>query len=199
MDYFSVAKLSKFADRLDTSGRLSDANLIDSLIEKCVNKEPLSESEKDLLSQILKSDEHKLDDGRFGLNDTMNPVYKAAELFIIADELEGLGLHKEAFVVEASFNNKIADLTQYLPPQVVAESLLRIFTHLMHRANIKDRAKFLNSIKKGLAKINPVEMSTKKNNPTSSIGAAINIVKNIITGQDLNTVINVLDSLKRVI
>lgn len=188
-----------WASELDAEGYLTDANTIDGLIEKCLDRKELTDEEKDLLSQILKSDENKLDDGRFGLNDTMNPVYKAAHLLLIADELEDLGLHKEAMVVEASFNPKIADLTQYMPPQAVADSLLRIFTHLMHRANIKDRARFLNSIKNGLVKINPVELSNKRNNPTSAIGASINIVKNILVGQDLNTVVNVLDSLKRVL
>jgi len=196
-DHFSIVRLAKFANRLDSSDRFSDANRIDKLIEKCLKREVLSKEESELLSKILKSDEHELDDGRFGLNDPMNPVYKAANLFIIADELESLGLHREAFVVEASFNPKIADLTQYLPPQTVAESLLRIFTHLLHRANIKDRARFFNSIKRGLVKINPVETSSKRNNPTSAIGAAINIVKNILMGQDLNTVVNILDALKR--
>jgi len=194
-----IILLANAANELDLKGQTLMADKADALLEKCVCNDKLNDEEHSLLIELIIPEEQQLDDGRFGINDPMNPVYKAAELMLIADELESMNLHKEAFIVEASFNHKIADLTKYLPPQTVATSLVRIFVHLMQRANISNRQKFMNSIRNGIAKINPVELSNKRNNPTSAIGAAINIIKNLLIGQDLNTVINVLDALKRVI
>lgn len=108
----------------------------------------------------------------------MNPN----DLLILAElagDLDRFGLFGEANLLDLRIKTALV----YQSPDDLAESLTRIVHHLMMRANPEKHAKYLESVRRNISKINPLELAQKNANPSTSIGAAINVVKNILIGQ----------------
>lgn len=132
----------------------------------------------------------------------------------VADELDGLGRFVEANVIDEHlakiatsnlFNelgghhgiSKKADLTNYITPAYAADALKRVIYYMMYRAKVQNRDKFLDSVKRGLIKLNPVQLSMKKMNPGSAIGSALNMIRGVLTGQFADVSEQILDELRR--
>jgi hypothetical protein len=111
-----------------------------------------------------------IDDGRFGLAE---PLAKAAA--------EG---------------KRHADP---LPPKDTAITLVRLIHHLMQRSKIQNRPKFIQNIREHLVELNPYMLSKKKNNPSAAIGAAINIMKNVLQSQPPTVISSILGQLYRML
>lgn len=123
-----------------------------------------------------------------------NSIYK---LIKVATILDGHGLFEAADHIDQIIC--VADLTTYVSPQQVAETMRRVIIHLIHRSKIQNRDKFIASLRKSMIKLNPVMLSMKKNNPSSAIGAAINILRSILVGQTPTVISQVLTQLERML
>lgn len=194
-DWFFMFKVATVSNYLDLVQQFSTANELDKALENVVSNGEISSNEKEVFYKVLSVlDEQDIDDGRFGMNDIKHPTVKAACDASLSFIKEGKYLHSNLAL--QAVNIKQADLLDRVPAGVVAETIQRLVLHLMDRANIKDRAKYLNSIRNGIGKINPAIVSQKRNNPTSAIGAIINIVKTLVSAQDINTVATVLSEIR---
>ena len=135
-----------------------------------------------------------IDDGRFGLDETLS---KAASL---ANDLDKRELYREADAIDFLITPALKEsTTPALAPQEGALTLTRLIHHLMQRSKIENRNKFIESIKEHLAMLNPLEISRKKNNPSSAIGAAINIIKNVLQAQPATVISSILGQLFRML
>lgn len=123
----------------------------------------------------------------------MNSAY----LIQLANDLDAAGDYRAANIIDYCICKKAA--VSYQSPMSLADSLYRVIKHLMQRTSLEKQQNYLQSIRKGLMKLSPVEISTKKSNPASSIGAAINIVKNVLIGQPVSVIVDVLAALQRTI
>lgn len=157
----------------------------------------VEESTEDFLEEFeeyyLNQKENDIDDGRFGLNDPLNPVAKAAAL---ANSLDQAGLFAEADLID---NRLLKEGEGVLSPQEAAYSLYRILMHLQQRAGPENQASFLNNLRKGLAKVNAIDIASKKPNPAAAVGAAVNIIKNILMGQDPTVISTTIMELQRMV
>jgi hypothetical protein len=124
----------------------------------------------DTLVDEFMCDSLNIDDGRFGLSE---PLAKAA-----------------------------AESKRYsdpLPPKDTAVTLVRLIHHLMQRSKIQNRPKFLQNIREHLSELNPYMLSKKKNNPSAAIGAAMNIMKNVLQSQPPTVISSILGQLYRML
>jgi hypothetical protein len=126
--------------------------------------------EIDELANEFLCDTMYIDDGRFGLAE---PLSKAA-----------------------------AEYKRYsdpLPPKDTAVTLVRLIHHLMQRSKIQNRPKFIQNIREHLTELNPYMLSKKKNNPSAAIGAAMNIIKNVLQSQPPTVISSILGHLYRML
>jgi hypothetical protein len=128
------------------------------------------ESLAEMLADDFMDESLYIDDGRFGFAD---PISKAAE--------------------EA---RKHSDP---LNPKDTAITLTRLVHHLMQRSKIQNRPKFVQSIREHLSELNPYMLSKKKNNPSAAIGAALNIIRNVLQSQPPTVISSILGSLYKML
>ena len=126
--------------------------------------------EVSMLAHDFLSDTMYIDDGRFGLAE---PLSKAA-----------------------AESKRFSDP---LPPKDTAITLVRLIHHLMQRSKIQNRPKFMQNIREHLSDLNPYMLSKKKNNPSAAIGAAINIMKNVLQSQPPMVISSILGQLYRML
>lgn len=124
----------------------------------------------ELLAQDFLTESLYIDDGRFGLAE---PLSKAA-----------------------AESKRFSDP---LPPRDTAITLVRLIHHLMQRSKIQNRPKFLQNIREHLTELNPYMLSKKKNNPSAAIGAAMNIMKNVLQSQPPTVISSILGQLYRML
>lgn len=119
-------------------------------------------------------------------------------ILFLAAQLDNLGFYKEADAVEVYLSkiSKTGNAQNYQSPSLLADSLHKIVNHLMYRADPEKRIKYLQSVKAKLTQVNPLDISQKNPNPSTAIGAAINIVKNVLIGQHPSTIAAVLAALQ---
>jgi hypothetical protein len=126
--------------------------------------------EIDELAKQFIEDTMYIDDGRFGLSE---PLAKAA-----------------------AGGQRYSDP---LNPKDTAVTLVRLIHHLMQRSKIHNRPKFIQNIREHLTELNPYMLSKKRNNPSAAIGAAMNIMKNVLQSQPPTVIGAILGQLYRML
>lgn len=194
----TIQKMLVLANKLDQAGDFAAADGIDLCLEQLCGDCPIEEDDERFLVVVLKEldEEQDLDDGRFGLNDADNPTVKAAMVHL-AHSLRRSQMFSEAKMVKQAQGGKQPTLP--LPPQETAYSLYRIILHMIQRASPEKRTQYLNSMRRSLNKLNALDIAMKRSNPQAGVGAAINIIKNILIGQDPGIINSVLMELRRLI
>ncbi len=86
-----------------------------------------------------------------------------------------------------------------LNPRETAITLVRLLHHLMQRSKIQNRPKFLQNVREHLVEINPYMLSRKKSNPSAAIGAAMNIIKNVLQSQPPTVISSIMGQLNRML
>lgn len=155
----------------EAAAKAAAKKLIIELIHKHDGKCKCDHSKEiSMLANDFLSETLYIDDGRFGLAD---PLSKAA-----------------------AESKRFSDP---LPPKDTAITLVRLIHHLMQRSKIQNRPKFLQNIREHLTDLNPYMLSKKKNNPSAAIGAAINIMKNVLQSQPPTVISSILGQLYRML
>ena len=140
----------------------------------------------------------------FGLNDDTSPVYgKAAQLLATL----GCVLDKKGYYETANNADQILEMValgqQGLATpgdsRAIAVSLAAIIQQLLNRVQPENRMDYQYRIRAELNQLNPMEISTKRNNPSATIGSTINIVKNVLIGQPPFLVSSALQELVRML
>lgn len=68
------------------------------------------------------------------------------------------------------------------PAKMTAESLFKIIKFMFYRVPEKQKNRFLSRLRGKIIRIHPGELSVKKLPPSSAIGQAISISKNLLSG-----------------
>jgi len=68
------------------------------------------------------------------------------------------------------------------PAGRTAQSLFKIIQFLFYRVPHKDRKRFISRVRGKITRISPAEIGMKKLPPTASIGQAISLSKNLLSG-----------------
>ncbi len=156
--------------------RKSSADIMDVLRAACrIAAKDVLKTEDSELSELFVKDfleEMMLDDGRFGF---ASPLSKAAA---------------------PGDPPKHSDP---LNPRETAITLVRLLHHLMQRSKVQNRPKFLQNVREHLVEINPYMLSRKKSNPSAAIGAAMNIIKNVLQSQPPTVISSIMGQLNRML
>ena len=100
--------------------------------------------------------------------------------------------------IDASFNiSKRAALEN--PARMTAQSLFKIIKFLFYRVPPAKRPEFFSRLKGKIMRVSPGEISIKKLSPSSSIGQAISLSKNLLSGLNPNFVRAVLVELTHIL
>jgi len=68
------------------------------------------------------------------------------------------------------------------PAQMTADSLFKIIKFIFYRVPEKQKRKFMGRLRGKIVRIHPGELGIKKMPPSSAIGQAIGITKNLLSG-----------------
>lgn len=156
----------------EVASRAAAKRLLHDLLHKDRSHKCDCNDKASLLAKDFLCDTLYLDDGRFGFAD---PLSKAAG---------------------PTDGRRYSDP---LPPKDTAITLVRLIHHLMQRSKIQNRPKFLQNIREHLTELNPYMLSKKKNNPSAAIGAAMNIMKNVLQSQPPTVISSILGQLYRML
>lgn len=115
-------------------------------------------------------------------------LVRAASLF------DSVGCYDEADLVDLVIKEAAAS---YQNPYLMADSLARVLQHLMYRASPEKHIGYRQSLQKGLMRLNPLELAEKSPNNATAVGAAINIVKNVLLGQPPAVISEVVSRLQQ--
>jgi hypothetical protein len=109
-----------------------------------------------------------------------------ASLFLqTAQELGGT----EEKLLMKGLGIKTAMINTEVSPHELSQSILRILYHFGQKVNPENQARYIDNLKGKLySQLNPMEISGKKKNPGAGVGASISIIKNMLSGEDLETV-----------
>lgn len=84
---------------------------------------------------------------------------------------------------------------QYIPPEIMADSLKRIIEFILKKVPLDKRIKRRNRIKDKIKNINIQLLSTTNMPEAASIGQALTIVKNMLFGKDASYINYVIKEL----
>lgn len=113
----------------------------------------------------------------------------------LACELDRCGYFKEADWLEASL--KKSAYLPYQSPKDTATSIKTILSHLMMRVKPEKQQEYLQKMRIRLSRMSPLELASKKQNPSSAVGTAVSIVKNLLMGQHPSVIAAILGDLQR--
>jgi hypothetical protein len=211
MTLAEIKILAMWASELDQAGDYEAADGIDFAIEQlCLSKKPKHKDDRKLIEvllegakELLEPEDKKIDDGIFGLNDADNPTSKAAMVRLACD-LDQAELYAEAdlidkYIISRGQQDISSKPIGMLDPRDTAYTLHRMILHLLQRSGSENQVSFFNNLRKGLNNLSAVEISAKNANPAAAVGAAINIIKNVLTGQDASIVSAVIMELQRMV
>lgn len=158
-------------DILHTASKVAAKNIVMKLVSENEGKCSCDQHDvEDLLVDEFMEDSLPIDDGRFGLAEPLSKA--AAETKAYSDPLN---------------------------PRDTAITLVRLIHHLMQRSKIQNRPKFVQNIREHLTELNPYMLSKKRNNPSAAIGAAMNIMKNVLQSQPPTVISSILGQLYRML
>lgn len=106
---------------------------------------------------------------------------------------------KAGFYIEANATDDLLRqaAAQYQDPLLMADSLARVLQHLMYRASPEKHQGYRESLMKGLMRLSPLELAAKSPNNATAVGAAVNIIKNVLMGQPPSVIVEVIQRLER--
>jgi hypothetical protein len=113
---------------------------------------------------------------------------------------EGFSLSKR--VDEESFSLSKRDgllIKEADPSKKTAESLYKIIQFLLYRVPQKRKSRYFSRLTGKIRRISPTQIGLKKMPPTASIGQAISMSKNLLSGLNPLFVSNVLQELIRLL
>jgi hypothetical protein len=85
------------------------------------------------------------------------------------------------------------------PAKRTAQSLFKIIQFLFYRVPYKDKKQFFSRVRGKIMRIPPTEVGMKKLPPSASIGQAVSLSKNLLSGLNVTFVDEVLKELVKLL